>query len=201
MLYIFDFDNTLFNTSEFAERLIKELTNITNNEEFVRKEFNNLKLLFPYNYSLKKHIASLRLDQNILNDKKLTFLSDLSEFVNPGAKQILNNLKSKKHTIYLLTRGDEEFQKIKILGAGLTNFFDKIIITPSSKEKILQKIIKDKTGIFVNDNYHENCTLEPLFPNLEFILFVRQNANQFYNLAEVKTRKIHSLQDLYTTGG
>ena len=59
----------------------------------------------------------------------------------PGAREALGWLRENGHTLYCVTKGDEDVQREKIRQCGIDSFFDGIIFVPLSKAEALESIL------------------------------------------------------------
>lgn len=108
MNYYIDFDNTLFNTSLFANEIFGDyLSNID---------------------KLDKQKILLNLNEIISNSQK---------FVFPDSIPFLENLR-KKNKLFLLSYSNRntKYQTAKILGSGLVDYFDGLYITSIPKYEL-----------------------------------------------------------------
>ncbi len=149
IIYIFDFDHTLFNAKSFRE----DLGILISNDKHVLSED-------IWNYF------------NTKNKKTIDFVINNSK--NYLFKNISKNLKKIKSKKILLTFGNIEFQKVKIHSTGLQKFFDNIILVDENKITFLKDFYeknKDKKIIFINDNYNkrfnENSEIHDKIPEIE----------------------------------
>ncbi len=59
----------------------------------------------------------------------------------PGAEKFLKSLKLKGYDLYLISYGDEKYQRLKVRQSGLGRYFAKILITRQvSKEDALRRL-------------------------------------------------------------
>ena len=172
MLYIFDFDYTLFDTARFKEdfyALFDELV----------FDFSNLKMDYfkenKVHYNIEEHLNLL--GENLKDyDYALkvlkSFLSDLSEYIFPEAESILMKLKKDNHKLILISWGNVAWQKDKVYGSGLEKFFEKALFTDSSKKEVLENIgIREgEEIIIVNDNVRESLEMMKYIDNCKLFL-------------------------------
>lgn len=196
MDYIFDLDNTILDTRRVMAMLIDRISFVSNMKNEVERSFVELKKLKPFAYSLEEHLKLAGINQTILDDPELNFFDDLSSFLNQGSTETLQRLKESGHHLHLLTRGDFRFQSLKINNSGLKDFFQSIRIVAEAKEKALREICGQRKAVFINDNLQENTFLAPLFPMVDFILYVRNDADRFYDPKRVEMRKIYTFDEL-----
>ncbi len=116
-------------------------------------------------HALKKILAQ---SSRALDEK------ELEELLFPDAFIFLQFLKTKNEKLILLSFGEFEFQNKKIDAAGITDLFDKIIITPDAKELAVEKILKQfddgKDVWFINDKIEETKKILERFPKLKPLL-------------------------------
>jgi len=132
MKLIFDFDDTLFkNTPEFKEHLfsVLEKFDVPKKEalayyQTVRaKEFSLKNFLEKLLGNTSPYEEIMKICPNLLNEELLA-----------KAKE------AGVENCYLVTNGDQEFQKAKIEATGIAPLFKEIRITPGNKKEIIEKI-------------------------------------------------------------
>ncbi len=166
MKFIFDFDDVLFHTSKrFKKHVIPVLEKhgISRNqiEEYFKKERWNL-------FSFKKmlaHFSVSRLYEEIMGKGKVFSNKDLIEVIK----------KMGKNNCFIITYGDEEFQRDKIERAGITPLFSEIIVVTGSKKESIERICekyKNEEVLFVDDKakHFEDLDFNK-YPNLKTILY------------------------------
>lgn len=159
MNYYIDFDNTLYETAKLTSLMIAAIGNKIGDLAGLEKEpiiqdakdnFNStLDNIFTHAEKMgKKYNVDSAIVVNTVNE----VLSNGKEIVFEDAIRFLKRLKEKEHKIYVLTYVQPinmEYQLKKLMGSGIANYFDGIIIT--SKYKFLLDI--DYTnGIFIDDD-------------------------------------------------
>ena len=187
-IYI-DFDRTLFNTSKFLEDFYKILNDYKipmDLFEKIRIENKNdgfnpfvilekLRKVYKFNNSLYVEL------EHLLESDSMYIFDDVEKF--------LKYLKTLPCKIYILTRGNDEFQKVKIDNSGIDEYFDNIIITNEHKGNL--EI--DYDGIFIDDNLEEIESL--LTRNPKKVIHINR-----YNKEKIIDKRflsINSLQELY----
>ena len=184
-----DFDRTLFNTKFFLQDLyqILEEHNIPINlfdkikSENIKNGFNCFKIL----EKLKKSYAF----NNSLYVDLERFLENDSVYLFEDVEEFLQYLKEKKFEIILLTKGDVDFQKLKISNTDIDKYFDNIIITTSHKGDL----DIDYNGIFIDDNIEE---LESIMKNNpRKVIYINRYNND--KIRDSRFLTINSLKELY----
>ena len=202
MNYYIDFDSTLYNTTKLKQEMLETISkdvalyNKDVNFEsilfeckimFVRDKIYNIYKLCDY-FSKKYKIKSEILKGDI--DK---MLSDGKRFVYEDSLPFLMNLKENGHHLNLLTLASEDnrvYQEKKIYGSGLSDFFDKIIIT--SKPKYLLDL-DFENSVFIDDNPKDLLELHSKNPLK--IIRIRRVGNS-YSKIEIDTPQISEFLDL-----
>ncbi len=99
-------------------------------------------------YAIGAHLEYLRkytdfdVDE-VLRQMKL-FLADTRRYLYTGVEDFLRTLK--KADSFLLTYGDDEFQMMKVRGAGIEGFFQEVFVTQGSKIEEIAKL-RNELGI------------------------------------------------------
>jgi FMN phosphatase YigB (HAD superfamily) len=140
MKLFFDFDDFFFDTENaYAPdmfMLIRETTGAT--EEEMRETFEIFSLAsFSAGtpYSVRRHVDLLAERRDFDRDAVMKivdeFLMDLTRYVFEGAAVFLS--KYAKDDLWILTYGEDGFQRQKIHGSGLEDFFHEIIVASGNK--------------------------------------------------------------------
>ncbi len=160
MNYYLDFDNTLYETSKLTARMLEKIANfVLEKSENVGEEiFNEVTQnfnsttgnIFLYAESIA---AKYNLDKDEIKLHIKNIIDNGEDMVFEDAKRFLERLKSNGHKIILLTyvpdEKNKDYQNEKIIGSGLKEYFDKIIITSEYKFTI---DLDYKNGIFIDDD-------------------------------------------------
>ena len=185
-IYI-DFDNTLYETSRLTEEMIAAMSGAilsekksNNYEEILNDIKNNFNStsgnIFEYvkqassKHNVDKEEVLEAVDKVLLNGRK---------FVFPDAIVFLEKIKSMGDKIYLLTyipKSNQEYQMKKIVGSGISGFFDGIIITTENKFELELDYEK---GIFIDD---DAINLTGLYKKNSYkVIRIRRPNNRHYN--------------------
>ena len=118
-------------------------------------------------------------------------------------------LKSfSKNNLYLLSYGDLNFQKQKIKGAKISDYFRRIIITNKNKAEILKQIIKkDKFGklekiIFIDDqprNIEEVSSIRNI-TTIQLIRPPNKSILKFSKKADFKVKNFRKIREIIQMG-
>lgn len=159
MNYYIDFDNTLYETAKLTSLMIAaignkigELTGLENEPiiQDAKDNFNStLDNIFTHAEKMGK---KYNVDSEAVVNAVKSVVDNGKEIVFEDAIRFLERLKEKGHKIFILTyipQTNQEYQLKKLMGSGITSYFDGIIIT--AQYKFLLDI--DYTnGIFIDDD-------------------------------------------------
>lgn len=165
-----DFDNTIFDTRhDFLDKFFDVFYNYgIDREVFQRtlKEFSKVAGENKECYSPKNHIKEAKkvtgknIDEEVFLREMVEFLEDLEEYVFEDFYQFVNSFDKKD--LIILSYGDREFQKQKINGSGIEQFFTNTIITQGDKTVEIEKYMKnfpDENAMLIDDksSYFESA--------------------------------------------
>ncbi|MDP9249664.1 MAG: hypothetical protein M3M85_04130, partial [bacterium] len=127
-------------------------------------------------FSLKRMLKHFSLHAGLHDE----IMKENPAFVNKEVFEFLKTLEPKD--CYVVTCGDEEFQKEKVRSAGLEPFFSEIIVVPGSKKEVVERIcgqFPNEPVVFIDDRqyYFDDLDSEK-YPNLKTVLYTGQTAQQ-----------------------
>lgn len=180
MKLIVDFDNVLFKTQELKNLLFQILYKhtILNVEELYEKERGKEN---PFSLKHFLHTVCEGRDTNLDSVLYEEVMSACKSKIN---EEILGLLESVGYeNCYIVTNGDEEFQKDKIFRSGISTLLSKIVVVPGSKKEEIARICMEFPGediIFVDDKekFFMDINME-VCKNLTTVLY---NEKGFENL-------------------
>ncbi len=153
MKLIFDFDDVLFDTSKLKGALFAVLAQhgVVNAEEMYVKERRNgspfsLKL-FLERACKEENIQAVNID--VLYEE---IMSRCHEWCNAEMLELVK--KYGKENCYVVTSGNEEFQKDKLRHSGIEGYVKEVYVVPGSKKEIIERLSEQFAGenvIFVDD--------------------------------------------------
>ena len=156
MKLIFDFDHTLFDTSRFLAALSENFAALGISESTFYKAltaaYNAERMFIPsrFLYALTENQNS---SYKLFEKQLISFCGSLNKYVYLDAIPFLQTVQQSHHTPVLLTFGHEQFQRMKIEGAGLVPYFERVIVTDNiAKDEEVEKLSGGKQTIFVDDN-------------------------------------------------
>ena len=153
-----DFDSTLYDTQSLTNDMLEKMalhidkSNKDNILQELKSLFNREHIYNIFDlcdYFEKKY----SLETNYLLTPVKEIISNGFKYVYDDVISFLNKLKEKGNKVQMLTSSitneNMEFHELKINGAGISNYFDTIIITATPKHEL---DFKYENGIFVDDN-------------------------------------------------
>ena len=191
MKIYFDFDRTLFDTKLFIAdmyKILKEYNipiNVVDEIRLKNKDngFNIFSILeeIKDNYPFSTGVYT-DLDRFIENDRIYLF---------DDVEKVLKHLKEHNCHLYLLTRGNTDFQRVKISYTKLTSYFDDIIITNNHKGNL----DIDYNAIFIDDSMEE---IESILKNnpKKVIYIDRYNKNYLKDKRFLTINSLEEFDDL-----
>ena len=159
MNYYIDFDNTLYETAKLTSLMIAAIGNkigeLTKRDaepiiQDAKDNFNStLDNIFTHAEKMGK---KYNVDSDVVVDAVNSVVDNGKQIVFEDAIRFLERLKEKGHKIFILTyipKTNQEYQLKKLMGSGIMQYFDGIIVT--AEYKFLLDI--DYTnGIFIDDD-------------------------------------------------
>ncbi len=175
MKYIFDFDDVLFMTTKmFKRHMYKVLEDAGVDREEMLEYYRQVR---GKEFSLKNFIKILleRAGKDVSKSPELyeKIMKKSKDFTNT---ELIKKVKELgKENCYIITNGDDDFQRAKIKYSSLEPLFKGVLVVPESKKEAVYKICdqyKDEKVIFVDDKtiFFNDLDLEN-HPNLETVLY------------------------------
>ncbi|MEK9151237.1 MAG: HAD family hydrolase [Patescibacteria group bacterium] len=180
MKIFLDFDDTLFNTRAFAERVQGVFEEYGISRELFWSSYQDMKgaFLIGWCYSPEVHMQRLQPDHSFdieqVRKKLGVLVADTRRFLFHEVKESLSFLKAVGHTLYILSLGDYGFQMEKIRGTGIDVFMEKVIVTQGDKAKALRdERVKGEGTWFIDDRVRFIESVKKTFPEVKTILMQR----------------------------
>ena len=147
-IYI-DFDRTLFDTNTFIQDLKEIVLKYDLSWEILKsyEKDNGFNIIEQLHLMEKDYIVDKEIyrDIDIILEKTINYLYiDTLPF--------LKEVKKRKNNLIMLTKGNYEFQFMKIKNTHILDYFDDVIVTLKKKGDL--KIDYEKS-IFIDDNEEE----------------------------------------------
>ncbi len=196
MKFFIDFDDVLFNTKNFKKDLIGIfLRNGVSEKQFVEESY------WDGRYNLEEQIKSVekkyKIDGEKLRKDTELFFKDLTQYVFVDVVPFLKKINSAD--LILISYGDKKIQTEKIKQAGLTDYFDKIVITHDKAgaiNKILEKTRnKDERKYFLDDRSEYIEGVKKELPKIITVLIRRAEGrypDESDNMADIVLKNLDS---------
>ncbi len=187
-----DFDRTLFDCENFLEDLYA-LINKYNIDKSLFKECQNQCIdegFNPYNILnvvKEKYQFDEKLYQEIDNLIKKT-----NHYLFSDSITFLEYLKSKNYEIIILTKGNNEYQKAKIINAKIDNYYNDLIVTMKHKGNL---VLDYANSTFIDDNPKEIKSILKRKPK-KIIYLKRENAKYNDILIKDNILVVNSLKEI-----
>lgn len=170
MKYIFDFDDVLFNnTKQFKEHMYACLEEVGVSRGTAETYYRGVR---ENQFSLKAFLTDLftleKDKEKKVEDLYKKIMRECPNFVNTELLERVRRIGIEN--CYIVTTGDEEFQRGKIRYSGIGDLFNesRIHIVPDSKRDVITKICDENAGkeiVFIDDKLKSFGDLKDL-PNL-----------------------------------
>jgi len=158
MIYVIDFDDTLFDRSGKFAKAAQKAGIVFKGELYEKSKIKGI-------YNPKKHLKLLGKKRQDLEK----VLEQSQNFLLPGAIKKLKKLR-KNNKLILLSKGDFWFHKQKIKYSGLESLFDKIYITDNKlkifREKIMSRYSQEKI-VFIDDKKEEMDEVKKVYAEIK----------------------------------
>ncbi len=155
MKIVLDFDDTIFNTSAFNEKLF----NIFKEAGFSRKEYEinyqrstEIKGDFDADFMIELFLQIKKINKNEIRKEINLIVNKSKDYIYKDFFDFAKNFNKKD--LILVSVGVKYFQTSKIENAGIISFFNKINIPLKYKSEEINLIIKRSPGekIFLIDD-------------------------------------------------
>ena len=169
--YFLDFDRTLFNTDEFFTINIKNaVLKLGVTEEQWKVSYEKVR---QGGYTFAKHMKELLLSEektrHVLNN-------DLTQYVYADVVEFLEKAKADGITLFLVSLGNPEWQRYKIMGSQIDTYFKEMFFTSkegTKAEYIYEYVNKFQRIVVVDDNSVELNAVKDAIPTIETYLIDR----------------------------
>jgi FMN phosphatase YigB (HAD superfamily) len=201
MKIFIDFDDSLFNTKKFHDRLIK----IFLENGISKKDFFDTYYDYPQKtaYGLKKYDPEKQINtlgkKNNINEKRLRkdlkkFISNTREFVFPDVNAFLKD--NKKTDLYVVSYAYTDFQFRKIINSGIYTQFRRVSVSDKNKNIVLKQFVGKKDAFIFIDDRIENINLaKKYFPNCATFLLKRKEGRYYDKKTKAVDFEIKNLKE------
>ncbi len=179
-MYIFDLDDTLFDTHRFKQKRYESLARfgVTTEQYLETSQKAHRMDNGSFGYTNERHaevLAALGFDKDrVLDALEATSMKEaLQTFLNEGAIECLEVVKTTGKPMILLSLGDPDFQELKATGCGVHTYFDRTFMVDDTKLHVLQELFSKyspKDAWFINDKISETKELATHFPEMKIAL-------------------------------
>lgn len=186
---IFDLDSTLLNTRALKETL---------DSIFFKYDLDfNVSYKQIVNYSTEKHLAMLPSDKQAEARRDIDeVFKKLPKFLFNDVQNFFQDRKAFGYKCSIVTRGDIEFQKQKIVALKEYIPFDVYYVEKESKAEKILEISKPRDVVYFVDNMLEELVdVKKNFPTVITVLIKRYNEPALEKFSEAD-HVIISLEDL-----
>jgi len=172
--YFLDFDHTLFNTDEFFHVDVREA--------FLRLGIDattweqSYAAVWPTGYTLEKHAEEVlrRSGSQLPLDEMKRILqnsfSDLSRYLFPDVLPFLQEAKTNSAGLYLLSFGDQAWQRYKASASRVRDYFDQMFFTvvEGGKARLVREQAERTAQdvVVVDNNPHELDLIKEAAPEI-----------------------------------
>jgi len=177
MTIILDLDYTLLDTGRFKEALASVFAACGIDEQRFRQTYRQTAEYDPsaYDYDLERHIRLIAEDLTCPADQLRAeveaVLRRCAEFLYPGAKEFVVELRQRGFRVILMTMGNAGWQNMKVNHSGLAELFDETVLVRADKAAALSRFDTAEPPVFVvNDNYFEVRSMRAAKPNHNYII-------------------------------
>ena len=199
MKVIFYFDDTIFDTKKFKEEaLFNAFIQYGFTNEFVknkyqehRKENGVFELIDFINFVFDK-------SDKVFNSENIQY--EIVKKINTYIKEEYRNLVTRlgRENVFIVSQGDEQFQRLKIKNADMEILAEEIIIVNGKKEEEIRNLCLRWDGeqvLFLDDKF-TNLILENIPSNLQQYFVGDENSLNKEQKSVLKKLNIKVLKDL-----
>ena len=152
---LMDADDTLWENNIYFEQAIHEFLLFLNHSSLqpaeVRAVLNEIEHEMGYgsiNFTRSLLETYRRLAESDFTDEDLARVSSFGEAIAHHPMEVMSGVEetlaylSPRHQLILLTKGDENEQKMKLDNSGLAAYFTSILIVPEKDQAIYEHIVQ-----------------------------------------------------------
>ena len=145
-----EFDRTIFDCDRFIEDFFDLLQKYNISRDEFNKYQDQFKNINPY-IILDSMAKEKDINKDVYNaiDK---LVKKSSDYLFYDTEPFLKYLRSKNYQVIILTKGDYDFQRAKVINSHIDSYYDDIIVTSNHKGEL---DIDYTNGIFIDDREEE----------------------------------------------
>lgn len=177
MTIILDLDDVLFDTVNFK----KSLAAVFRKHGVDFWETYKKAKISGGVYSFKRHLVLAKKENREINIKGIKkevnkLFANTQQFLFPDVLGFLRKLKDE--SLILLSWGERGFQKKKVYGLGpaFVSLFDRIIVGPTEKVRVLNRVLnsyKSRPVIFIDNSPRELKKVRGRFKDVILVRLIR----------------------------
>ena len=189
-----DFDRTLFDCDRFLEDFYDIITKY-NIPKDLFKECQNQSKRHGFNpYTILNDVEKkISFDKSIYLDID-ELIHNTSSYLYPDTIPFLEYLNSHNYTVIILTKGNRDYQREKIINSHIDKYYSKLIVTMRHKGLLFLNYLQ---SIFIDDNPREIESL--LIRKPKKIIRIKRNMSKYSDIElkkEIKTvNNLHEIID------
>lgn len=189
-----DFDRTLFDCDRFLEDFYAIITKYNIPKELF-KECQNQSKRHGFNpYTILNDVEKkINFDKSVYLDID-ELIHNTSNYLYSDTISFLEYLNSHNYMVIILTKGNRDFQREKIINAHIDKYYSKLIVTMRHKGLLFLNYLQ---SVFIDDNPREIESL--LIRNPKVIIRIKRNMSKYSEIElkkEVKTvNNLHEIID------
>ena len=189
-----DFDRTLFDCDRFLEDFYEIITKY-NIPKDLFKECQNQSKRHGFNpYTILNDVEKkISFDKSIYLDID-ELIQHTSSYLCPDTIPFLEYLNSHNYTVIILTKGNRDYQREKIINSHIDKYYSKLIVTMRHKGLLFLNYLQ---SMFIDDNPREIESL--LIRKPKKIIRIKRNMSKYSDIElkkEIKTvNNLHEIID------
>lgn len=182
-IIVFDFDHTLFSTTQFKSETANNLLGIGIPLKIIQETEQGAKINGCY-LGFKKQVGLIKkalpnnhiLLSELLNAFELV-MENSNRFIYPDVRSTLRILLRRNYHLILLSSGERHSQRRKINNSGIAKYFQRIIVSSQlEKTKSFAGIFRKRSQMFyVEDSLIAIKEIKKKFPSVITIRVCRQD--------------------------
>ena len=173
-----DFDRTIFDCNRFIEDFFELLQNYNISRDDFIKYQNQFKDINPY-IILDAMSKEKDINKDVY-DSIDKLIEQSSDYLFNDTIPFLKYLKNKNYQVIILTRGNLDFQKNKIINSHIDSYYDDIIVTSNHKGEI---DLDYANGIFIDDREEEIESI--ITKNPKRIIAIKRNGDKIKDIETI----------------
>jgi FMN phosphatase YigB (HAD superfamily) len=187
-----DFDRTLFDCDRFLGDLYALVNKYNVTKEMFKESQNQCKKEGFNPYIILDLVKGKYSFDEKLYEEIDNLMNKTSDYLYPDTISFLEYLKSLKYQVVILTKGNLDYQKTKILNANIDKYYDELMVTMKHKGELE---IDYGKSIFIDDNPIEILSIMKKKPNK--IIRIQRDSSLYSNTTiDKEVISVKSLKDI-----